>query len=64
VPHAQTTGSPTSSRRKIAERYSVKRFFASGGCGLLLAGQDLRTETEVLIKTTLNYDCSHYARGR
>jgi serine/threonine protein kinase len=50
--------------RRIADRYEVKRFFASGGCGLILAGRDDNTEAEVLIKMTLRYDCTFEAQGR
>jgi hypothetical protein len=64
VPRGPNDGKPYTVAKRIAERYEVKRFFASGGCGLLLAGRDLRTETEVLIKATLNYECIHCARGR
>src|SRR4051812_31801555 len=50
--------------RRIAERYEIKRFFASGGFGLLLVARDGRTETDVLVKTTLRYDVAFEARGR
>src|SRR5215470_2662264 len=50
--------------RRIAERYEIKRFFASGGFGLLLVARDRRTETEMLVKTTLRYEVSIEARGR
>jgi serine/threonine protein kinase len=50
--------------RRIAERYEIKRFFASGGFGLLLLARDVRTETDVLVKTTLRYDVAIEARGR
>jgi serine/threonine protein kinase len=50
--------------KRIAERYEVKRFFASGGFGLILVGKDIRTESDMLLKTTLRYDVSLEARGR
>jgi serine/threonine protein kinase len=50
--------------RRIAERYEIKRFFASGGFGLVLVAKDVRTETDMLLKTTLRYDVALEARGR
>jgi serine/threonine protein kinase len=50
--------------KRIAERYEVKRFFASGGFGLVLVGKDVRTESDMLLKTTLRYDVALEARGR
>ncbi len=50
--------------KRIAERYEVKRFFASGGFGLVLVCKDVRTETDMLLKTTLRYDVALEARGR
>ena len=49
--------------KRIAERYEVKRFFASGGFGLVLVGKDVRTESDMLLKTTLRYDVAVEARG-
>src|SRR4051794_14706793 len=64
VPRGMNEDQPYTVAKEIAGRYEVKRFFASGGCGLLLAGRDVRTETEVLIKTTLRYNGAPYARYR
>jgi serine/threonine protein kinase len=64
VPRGDNKGRTYTVADPIAGRYEVKRFFASGGCGLLLAGRDRETETEVLIKTTLWYDVSYHARHR
>lgn len=50
--------------KRLAERYEIKRFFASGGFGLLLVARDVRTETDVLVKTALRYDVGVEARGR
>jgi len=50
--------------KRIAERYEIKRFFASGGFGLLLVARDVRTESDVLVKTTLRYDVAIEAKGR
>jgi serine/threonine protein kinase len=50
--------------KRIAERYEVKRFFAAGGFGLVLVGKDVRTETDMLLKTTLRYDVALEAKGR
>jgi serine/threonine protein kinase len=64
VPRGPNEGQEYTVAKWIADRYEVKRFFASGGCGLLLAGRDTQTETEVLIKTTLRYDCAYHAKYR
>ncbi len=65
VPKGINEGLPFTIAKRLAERYEVRKFFASGGCGLLLEGRDLRTETDVLIKTTLRYDgIGEYARSR
>jgi len=65
VPRGINEGMPFAIAKRLAERYEVRKFFASGGCGLLLEGRDLRTETDVLIKTTLRYDgIVEYARSR
>src|SRR3954447_25337625 len=50
--------------KRIADRYEIKRFFASGGFGLLLVARDVRTETDVLVKTTLRYDVAIEAKER
>lgn len=49
---------------RLADRYEIKRFFASGGFGLLLVARDGRTESDVLVKTTLRYEVALEARGR
>ena len=65
VPTGINQDLPFTIAKRLAERYEVRKFFASGGCGLLLEGRDLRTETDVLIKTTLRYDgIVEYARSR
>jgi serine/threonine protein kinase len=64
VPRGMNEDQEYTVAHKLAGRYAVKRFFASGGCGLLLAGRDEQTETEVLIKTTLRYNLAPYAGGR
>src|SRR5437867_10013452 len=64
VPMGDNAGQQFKVAKQIADRYEVKRFFASGGCGLLLVGRDTQTQTEVLIKTTLRYDYSHHAKYR
>lgn len=65
VPHGINAGLPFVIAKRLAERYEVRKFFASGGCGLLLEGRDLRTQAEILIKTTLRYDgIVEYARSR
>ncbi|MEJ7591770.1 MAG: protein kinase [Planctomycetaceae bacterium] len=48
----------------IAERYKPTSYFASGGCGLLLKGKDIKTDAEVLIKSTLEYGEADYAKWR
>ena len=63
VPSGANQGMKFTIARRLAERYEVQKFFASGGCGLLLEGHDLRTGTNVLIKTTLRYDVIEYAKG-
>lgn len=64
VPKGDNKGKPFDVARYLAERYEVTQFFASGGCGLLVRGADLRTGAGVLIKTILNYDIVPYAQGR
>jgi serine/threonine protein kinase len=65
VPAGINEGLPFTIAKRLAERYDVRKFFASGGCGLLLEGRDVRTETDVLIKTTLRYDgINEYAHSR
>lgn len=65
VPRGDNAGLPFTIAKRLAERYEVRQFFASGGCGLLLEGRDLITGAEVLIKTTLRYDgLVEYARCR
>jgi serine/threonine protein kinase len=48
----------------IAGRYKPTRYFASGGCGLLLIGLDTKTNVEVLIKSTLEYGEADYGKYR
>lgn len=64
VPRGDNQGQPFTMARRLAGRYEVHQFFASGGCGLLMQGRDLQTGTDVLIKTTLRYDIVYYAQGR
>lgn len=64
VPKGDNQGQEFTIAKQVAGRYAVKGFFASGGCGLILRGKDLQTETDVLLKTTLRYDLYHYAQGR
>ena len=64
VPKGGNAGQSYTVAERLAERYEVKGFFASGGCGLILRGRDLNTETDVLIKTTLDYQLAHCAQGR
>jgi serine/threonine protein kinase len=64
IPRGQNEDQEYTAARRIAERYEIKRFFASGGFGLILVGKDVRTETDMLIKTTLSYDVSFEARWR
>jgi serine/threonine protein kinase len=64
VPRGDNKGLPFTIASRLAGRYEVKSFFASGGCGLLMQGRDLQTESDVLIKTTLRYDIVYYAQGR
>lgn len=64
VPKGINVGKRYVIAKRLAERYEVLGFFASGGCGLILRGRDLHTENNVLIKTVLNYDIYHNARGR
>jgi serine/threonine protein kinase len=64
VPAGVNQGLSFSIAQPLADRYRVRRFFASGGMGLLLEGIDLRTEAPVLIKSILRYDVVAYARVR
>ncbi|MDB5387826.1 MAG: serine/threonine protein kinase [Planctomycetaceae bacterium] len=64
VPRGDNQGLSFTIASRLAGRYEVKRFFASGGCGLIMQGRDLQTDTDVLIKTTLRYDVVYYAQGR
>ncbi|MCI0463363.1 MAG: protein kinase [Gemmataceae bacterium] len=64
VPRGDNRGLAFTVAQPLAGRYQILRFFASGGMGLLLEGQDLRTGARVLIKTTLRYDVISYARVR
>jgi len=64
VPRGDNEGQRFEIAKTVAGRYQIKNFFRSGGCGLLLRGRDQRTETDVLIKTTLRYDVVYHARGQ
>lgn len=64
VPRGDNRGLAFTVAQPLAGRYRVQRFFASGGMGLLLQGEDLRTGARVVIKTTLRYDVLPYARVR
>jgi serine/threonine protein kinase len=64
IPRGLNEDQEYTAARRIAERYEIKRFFASGGFGLLLVAKDVRTETDMLVKTTLRYDVAIEARGR
>jgi serine/threonine protein kinase len=64
IPRGLNEDQPYTAARRIGERYEVKRFFASGGCGLLLLGRDARTDAEVLLKTTLRYETAHDVAAR
>src|SRR6266536_5658919 len=64
VPSGDNRGLPFTVAQPLAGRYQVLRFFASGGMGLLLEGQELRTGAGVLIKSILRYDVIPYARVR
>jgi serine/threonine protein kinase len=62
VPRGVNRGQPFTIAQPLAGRYEVRHFFASGGVGLLLEGQDLRTGASVLIKSILRYDVVPYAK--
>jgi len=64
VPAGVNKGLTFTIAQPLAGRYQFRRFFASGGMGLLLEGIDLRTEAPVLIKSILRYDVVAYARVR
>jgi serine/threonine-protein kinase len=64
VPSGDNRGLPFTISQPLAGRYQILRFFASGGMGLLLEGQDLHTGARVLIKSILRYDILPYARVR
>ncbi len=64
VPAGVNAGLTFTVAQPLAERYLIRRFFASGGMGLLLEGIDLRTEAPVLVKSILRYDVVPYARVR
>ena len=64
VPKGANAGRRYAIAKRLAERYEIKGFFASGGLGLILRGRDLHTETDVLVKTTLDYQIVHEAKGR
>jgi serine/threonine protein kinase len=64
VPAGDNRGKVFTIAQPLAGRYRVEKFFASGGMGLLLEGTDLRTQSRILIKTTLFYDVVPYARVR
>jgi serine/threonine protein kinase len=62
VPQGVNRGLPFTIAQPLGGRYEVRRFFASGGMGLLLEGRDRRTGANVLIKSILRYDVIPYAR--
>lgn len=64
VPEGENRGLTFTIAQPLAGRYQVVRFFASGGLGLLLEGEDLRTGARVLIKAILRYDVVSCARVR
>src|SRR4029453_7242454 len=64
VPAGDNRGKGFTIGQPLAGGDRIQRFFASGGMGLLLEGQDVRTGAQVLIKSILNYDVSPYARVR
>ncbi len=64
VPTGDNRGRPFTIAQPLADRYEVRRFFASGGMGLLLEGLDRVTGARVLIKSILHYDVVPYARVR
>jgi serine/threonine protein kinase len=64
VPTGDNRGKIFTVAQPLAQRYQISNFFASGGMGLLLEGLDLRTQCQVLIKTSLFYDVIPYARVR
>jgi serine/threonine protein kinase len=64
VPSGDNKGRTFTIAQPLAGRYRILKFFASGGMGLLLEGQDLRTGCRVLVKSILNYDVMPYARVR
>jgi serine/threonine protein kinase len=64
VPAGVNKGLNFTVAQPLAGRYEIRRFFASGGMGLLLEGIDLRTEAPVLIKSILRYDVVAHARVR
>src|SRR5262249_55092907 len=64
IPRGLNEDQEYTAARRIADRYEIKRFFASGGFGLILVGKDVRTETDMLVKTTLRYDVSFEASNR
>jgi serine/threonine protein kinase len=62
VPEGDNKGRPFTVAQPLAGRYEIQCFFASGGTGLLLQGQDLRTGARILIKSVLRYDVIPFAR--
>ncbi|MCI0641383.1 MAG: protein kinase [Gemmataceae bacterium] len=64
VPEGVNRGKPFTLAQPLAGRYRLVSFFASGGMGLLLEGEDLRTSARVLVKAILHYDVVPYARVR
>jgi serine/threonine protein kinase len=63
VPSGVNQGVPFTVAQPLAGRYEIKHFFASGGMGLLLEGQDRRTGAGVLVKSILRYDVISYAKA-
>jgi serine/threonine-protein kinase len=64
VPYGDNRGRVFTIAQPLGGRYQALRFFRSGGMGLLLEGLDLRTGSEVLIKSILRYDVVPYAEVR
>ena len=62
VPRGVNRGQQFTIAQPLAGRYEIRRFFASGGVGLLLEGMDRRTGAAVLIKSILRYDVVPYAK--
>jgi serine/threonine protein kinase len=64
VPYGINRGQRFAVAQPLGGRYEVRRFFASGGMGLVLEGRDLRTGAGVFIKSILRYETVPYAKAR